>query len=465
MPVHLGSMGDCVTAVMRKHAQMKPGDVFVTNAPYDGGTHLPDITVVAPVFIDDSPRFFVAARGHHADVGGIQPGSMPPFSRTIGEEGVLLDALPIMVGGAFLEAETRAALGAGSWPARSPDRNIADLKAQIAACQAGGAAVASMIERHGAAEVARYMGFVQANAEAAVRRAIGVLKDGSSRVPMDGGGEIVVKVTVDQARGEAVLDFTGSSHQLTSNFNAPASVVDAAALYVFRCLVDDDIPLNAGCLNPLRIIVPEGSMLNPHPPAAVVAGNVETSQHIVDALFMALGVMANAQGTMNNLTFGDADRQYYETICGGAGATANADGADAVHSHMTNSRLTDPEILERRFPVRLETFEVRRGSGGPGLNAGGDGTRRRLRFLAPMEVALLSTRRQHAPQGLAGGGAAEPGRQRLIAATGGVNELEGCFSITVRPGDVLEIETPGGGAFGSSQEAVADRSLPGAQSA
>jgi 5-oxoprolinase (ATP-hydrolysing) len=449
MPVHLGSMGASVRAVRARHPRLAPGEAFALNSPYAGGTHLPDITVVMPVFgAGDAPAFFVAARGHHADVGGVQPGSMPPFSHTIDEEGVLLDALPIMRGGVFLEAETRAALAAGRWPARAPGRNIADLKAQIAACQAGAAAVAALIERHGAAEVARYMDFVQQNAEAAVRRAIGVLKDGEARAPMDGGGEIVVRAQVDAARGEAALDFTGSSAQLDSNFNAPASVVDAAALYVFRCLVDDDIPLNAGCLKPLRIIVPPGSMLNPRPPAAVVAGNVETSQHVVDALFAALGVMANAQGSMNNFTFGDAERQYYETICGGAGATADAAGASAVHTHMTNSRLTDPEILERRIPVRLETFEIRRGSGGAGAHAGGDGVRRRLTFLAPMEAALLSTRRQHSPQGLSGGGAALPGSQRLIEANGAVKELPGCFSITVRPGDAIEIETPGGGGFG-----------------
>ena len=273
---------------------------------------------------------------------------MPPFSHTIDEEGVMLDALPIMRGGQFLEGETRAALASGQWPARAPDRNVADLKAQIAACQAGAAAVAALIGRHGGEEVARYMGFVQANAESAVRRAIGVLTDGQARVPMDGGGEIVVRASVDAARGEAALDFTGSSAQLGSNFNAPASIVDAAALYVFRSLVDDDIPLNAGCLTPLQIIVPAGSMLNPRPPAAVVAGNVETSQHVVDALFAALGVMSNSQGSMNNFTFGDAERQYYETLCGGAGATARAPGASAIHTHMTNSRLTDPEILERR---------------------------------------------------------------------------------------------------------------------
>ena len=457
MPVHLGSMGASVRAVQARRPVLHPGEAFALNSPYAGGTHLPDITVVMPVFSPvgiprDEPAFFVAARGHHADVGGIQPGSMPPFSHTIDEEGVMLDALPIMRGGQFLEAETRAALTAGRWPARAPDRNIADLKAQIAACQAGAAAVAALIERHGADEVARYMGFVQANAEAAVRRAIGVLSDGAARVPMDGGGEIVVRASVDAARGEAVLDFTGSSAQLGSNFNAPASVVDAAALYVFRCLVDDDIPLNAGCLTPLKIVVPEGSMLNPRPPAAVVAGNVETSQHVVDALFAALGVMANSQGSMNNFTFGDDARQYYETICGGAGATHRAAGASAIHTHMTNSRLTDPEILERRFPVRLDAFEVRRGSGGDGAHAGGDGVRRRLTFLAPMEAALLSTRREHAPQGLAGGGAALAGSQRLIEASGAVKELQGCFSITVRPGDAVEIETPGGGGYGRGGE-------------
>jgi 5-oxoprolinase (ATP-hydrolysing) len=464
MPVHLGSMGASVRAVRERHPILQPGQAFAVNSPYAGGTHLPDITVVTPVWGDGpAPAFFVAARGHHADVGGVQPGSMPPFSHTIDEEGVLLDALPIMADGVFLEAATRAALSAGAWPARAPDRNIADLKAQIAACQAGAAAVAALIAQYGANEVARYMGFVQANAEAAVRQAIGVLKDGAARVPMDGGGEIVVRASVDAARGAARLDFTGSSPQLGSNFNAPASVVDAAALYVFRCLVDDDIPLNAGCLAPLEIVVPAGSMLNPRPPAAVVAGNVETSQHVVDALFQALGVMANSQGSMNNFTFGDDARQYYETLCGGAGATSRADGADAVHTHMTNSRLTDPEILERRFPVRLEAFEIRRGSGGDGLHAGGEGARRRLRFLAPMQAALLSTRRRRAPQGLAGGGPGLPGSQRLIEASGAVKELEGCFSIAVRPGDVIEIETPGGGGYG---RAVSDqprrRPVPGA---
>jgi len=452
MPVHLGSMGASVRAVAARHPRLARGEAFALNNPYAGGTHLPDITVVMPVFVGDepSPAFYTAARGHHADVGGIQPGSMPPFSRTIEDEGVLLDALPIMRGGEFLEAVTRAALLAGPWPSRAPDRNIGDLKAQIAACQAGAAAIESMIETWGRELVARYMGHVQRNAAACVRRAIGSLVDGHASIPMDGGGHISVTITVDRAAGEAILDFTGSADQLPSNYNAPSSIVDAAALYVFRTLVDDDIPLNAGCLEPLRILVRDGSMLKPRPPAAVVAGNVETSQHVVDALYAALGVMAGAQGTMNNFTFGDSERQYYETLCGGAGATARADGASAVHTHMTNSRLTDPEILERRFPVRLEVFEVRRGSGGEGRRRGGDGARRRIRFLAPMEAALLSTRREHAPEGLAGGGAALPGAQRLIAASGAVNVLPACFSLEVQAGDAIEIETPGGGGFGAA---------------
>jgi len=496
MPVHLGSMGASVRAVRDRHPDLKPGQAFALNNPYAGGTHLPDITVVMPVFMDRSslegntsgevaakpkegarggshgasglapppalratspvvfatreeqPTFYVAARGHHADVGGIQPGSMPPFSHTIDEEGVMLDALPIMRDGRFLDGETRAALTAGPWPSRAPDRNLADLKAQVASCQAGAAAVAEMIRTYGPEAVARYMTFVQQNAAEAVRRAVGRLSDGEARVPMDGGGEIVVRTTVDAAAREATLDFTASAGQLDSNFNAPSAIVDAAALYVFRTLVDDDIPLNAGCLEPLKILTREGSMLAPRPPAAVVAGNVETSQHVVDALYAALGVMANAQGSMNNFTFGDEHRQYYETICGGAGATADRDGASAVHTHMTNSRLTDPEILERRFPVRVEAFGVRHGSGGEGLRRGGDGAVRRVRFLAPMEAALLSSRREHAPQGLAGGGPGAPGRQRLIAASGAVTELSGCFSVTVELSDAIEIETPGGGGFG-----------------
>ncbi len=455
MPVHLGSMGASVRAVRARHPVLHRGEAFALNNPYAGGTHLPDITVVMPVFADqtEEPAFFVAARGHHADVGGIQPGSMPPFSHTIDEEGVMLDALPLMRDGRFLEAEMRDALGAGRWPARAPDRNLADLKAQLAACQAGAEAVMGMIGAWGAAAVARYMGFVQANAEACVRRAVRSLSDGSAVMPMDGGGEIRVAISVQAGQGAATLDFTGTSAQLASNFNAPSAIVDAAALYVFRSLVDDDIPLNGGCLVPLNVIVPAGSMLNPYPPAAVVAGNVETSQHVVDALYEALGVMANSQGSMNNFTFGDENHQYYETLCGGVGATAQGPGASAVHSHMTNSRLTDPEILERRFPVRVEAFQVREGSGGAGANPGGDGAVRRIRFLAPMEAALLSTRRDTEPKGIAGGRPGLAGIQRLIRADGAVKELPGCFSVTVEPGDIIEIATPGGGGFGAPSPA------------
>ncbi|MGH7010536.1 MAG: hydantoinase B/oxoprolinase family protein, partial [Caulobacteraceae bacterium] len=450
MPVHLGSMGSSVRAVQGRHPKLRRGQAYALNNPYFGGTHLPDITVVMPVFEqnENTPAFFVAARGHHADVGGVQPGSMPPFSRSIEEEGVLLDALPIMKRNRFLEEEVRAALASGPWPARAPERNIGDLKAQLAACRAGAEAILALIAEHGAAEVHRYMGFVQTNAEACVKRAVGRLSDGAAVIRMDGGGEIRLAIGVDAERGEAILDFTASSDQLGSNFNAPSSVVDAASLYVFRTLVDDDIPLNDGCLAPLEVRVRPGSMLSPSPPAAVVAGNVETSQHIVDALYSATAVMAGSQGTMNNFTFGDADRQYYETICGGMGATAEEPGASAVHSHMTNSRLTDPEILERRFPVRVEAFGVRRGSGGEGAMRGGDGAIRRIRFLAPMETALLSTRRKIAPAGLQGGRDGAPGAQRLILADGTVKLLEGCFSLTVEAGQALEIETPGGGGYG-----------------
>ncbi|MEO8812577.1 MAG: hydantoinase B/oxoprolinase family protein, partial [Caulobacteraceae bacterium] len=452
MPVHLGSMGASVRAVQARHPRFAPGDAFALNNPYAGGTHLPDITVVMPVFAPGdagTPAFFVAARGHHADVGGVQPGSMPPFSTTIAEEGVMLDALPIVRGGRFLEGDVLAALRQGPWPARAPERNIGDLKAQIAACHAGALAVLALIKAHGGGTVARYMDLVQKNAEACVRRAVGRLTDGAARVPMDGGGVVALKIAVDRERGEASLDFRESSGVLPGNFNAPSAIVDAAALYVFRTLVEDDIPLNAGCLAPLTVRLAHPSMLSPRSPAAVVAGNVETSQHLVDALYEALGVMANSQGTMNNFTFGDESRQYYETLCGGAGATATRAGASAVHTHMTNSRLTDPEILERRFAVRVERFALRPGSGGVGARPGGDGAVRRIRFLAAMEAALLSTRRAHAPKGVRGGGDGLSGAQRLIRADGALKELPGCFSLHVAPGDVIEIETPGGGAFGA----------------
>lgn len=455
MPVHLGSMGASVRAVRSAQPRLRPNEAYALNNPYAGGTHLPDVTVVTPVFLGDGaePDFYVAARGHHADIGGIQPGSMPPFSRTLAEEGVILDCLQIMGEGRFLEDAVRSALTQGPWPARAPERNLADLKAQLSACQAGAEAVMALITEHGAQTVRRYMGFVQDNAEACVRRTIGQLQNGEASSDLDAGARIHVNVRLGAAGEDAVLDFTGSGDQVQTNFNAPRAIVEAAALYVFRTLVRDDIPLNAGCLKPLGILTRRGSVLDPEPPAAVVAGNVETSQHVVDALYEALGVLANSQGTMNNFTFGDEDNQYYETICGGAGASAWADGADAVQTHMTNSRLTDPEILERRFAVRLERFALRPGSGGAGERRGGDGVVRTIRFLAPMQAALLASRRSNPPRGLKGGRPGAPGRQRLIRADGAVMELPGCFAVTVQPGDMVEIETPGGGGYGPVREA------------
>jgi 5-oxoprolinase (ATP-hydrolysing) len=448
MPVHLGSMGDCVTAVMKKHARMAPGDMFVTNAPYDGGTHLPDITVVAPVFVEGARRFFVASRGHHADIGGITPGSMPPFSKTIAEEGALFDGIAMIQGGRFDDAEMRRVLGAGAFPARNADQNIADLKAQAASCARGAEELKRACASYGADTVTTNMRHVQDNAEESLRRVIGALNDGKFAMPMDGGMEIHVKVAVDRAARSARVDFTGTSAQQKNNFNAPGSVTKAAVLYVFRCLVAGDIPMNAGCLRPIEIVVPEGSLLNPKPPAAVAAGNVETSQAVVDALFGCLGVLAASQGTMNNLTFGNENHQYYETICGGAGAGRDFDGQSAVQTHMTNSRLTDPEVLEDRYPVLLEEFAVRRGSGGKGAHHGGDGTLRRIRFNEDMTVALLSTRRETAPFGLEGGGDGARGTARIIRKNGQNIVLKGCDEIAVKAGDAIEIATPGGGGFG-----------------
>jgi 5-oxoprolinase (ATP-hydrolysing) len=445
-------MGESIRTVMRENAgRMQPGDVYVLNAPYNGGTHLPDITVITPVFDDAGKRilFYVGSRGHHADVGGITPGSMPPDSKVVEEEGVLIDNFLLVEEGRLREKETVALLTSGKYPVRNVEQNMADLRAMIAANEKGVQELRRMVDHFGLDVVHAYMQHVQDNAEEAVRRVIDVLKDGEFAYEMDNGAVIRVKISIDKAGRSATIDFTGTSAQLPSNFNAPSAVCMAAVLYVFRTLVDDDIPLNAGCLKPLNVIIPEGSMLKPRYPAAVVAGNVETSQHVVDALFQALGVLANGQGTMNNFTFGDSERQYYETICGGAGASARAAGASAVHTHMTNSRLTDPEILERRFPVRLETFAIRRGSGGDGARPGGDGAIRRIRFLEPMQAALLSTRRRFAPQGIGGGHAAKPGQERLIRADGAVEELPGCFSIDVGPGDAIEILTPGGGGFGA----------------
>jgi 5-oxoprolinase (ATP-hydrolysing) len=452
MPVHLGSMGDCVTAIITRYGNaMTLGDMFITNAPYDGGTHLPDITVIAPVFVEGVRRFFVASRGHHADIGGISPGSMPPFSSHIDEEGALFDGLRMVRGGTFDESGMRAVLAAGEHPARNPDQNIADLKAQAAACMKGAEELMRAVSFYGADTVTAYMCHVQDNAEEAVRRVIQALKDSEFVMPMDGGGKICVRVTVDTVRRSARIDFTGTSAQQDTNLNAPRSVTKAAVLYVFRCLVTEDIPMNAGCLKPLEIIVPAGSLLNPAYPAAVAGGNVETSQAVVDALFGALGVMAAAQGTMNNLTFGNARHQYYETICGGSGAGADFDGQSAVHTHMTNSRLTDPEVLESRYPVVLEEFSIRHGSGGAGAHKGGDGALRQILFREPMSVAVLSMRRETQPFGLAGGEPAMPGANMIIRAGGETVALKGRDEIVVERGDQILIATPGGGGFGNAE--------------
>ncbi len=451
MPVHLGSMGDCVTAIMRKHSQMREGEMFVTNAPYDGGTHIPDVTVVAPVFVGGERRFFVASRGHHADIGGITPGSMPAFSKDIAEEGVLLDGVPLVHAGRFDEAGIRSQLESGEYPARNPAQNIADLKAQAASCARGIGELQRICALYGADVVTAYMRHVQDNAEESVRKVIGALKDGAFIMPTDGGAEICVKITVDRSSRSACVDFTGTSAQRPNNLNAPRSVTKAAVLYVFRCLVYNEIPMNAGCLKPLEIVVPEGSLLNPRPPAAVAGGNVETSQAVTDALFGALGVMAAAQGTMNNLTFGNERHQYYETICGGAGAGADFDGQSAVHTHMTNSRLTDPEVLEARYPVLLEEFAIREGSGGQGRHNGGDGVVRRIRFREAMIAAILSTRRETAPFGLNGGGNAERGENTVIRSNGAELSLKGRDEVALEPGDQIVIATPGGGGFGASQ--------------
>ncbi len=449
VPVHLGSMGESVRAVIRAHgATLKPGDSFALNGPYNGGTHLPDVTVVTPVFTAGRVMFFVASRGHHADIGGTTPGSMPPDSRHVDEEGVLLDNLLLVDGGRFRETDVAAVLAGGRWPVRNLRQNLADLQAQLAANQKGVDELQRLLDRYGETTVSAYMAHVQANAEECVRREIVKLQDGRFEVEMDDGGVIRLAITVDRRQRSARIDFTGTSERRPGNTNAPLAVGKAAVLYVFRTLVDEPIPLNEGCLKPLELVFPEGSMVNPCYPAAVVAGNVETSQAIVDCLFGALGLMAASQGTMNNLTFGDASRQYYETICGGAGAGADFDGASAVHTHMTNSRLTDPEVLEWRFPVLVDGFAIRRGSGGAGLHRGGDGVIRRLRFRQPMTAAILSNRRRIAPFGLAGGEAALPGRNRVERADGQVEELSATARVEMAEGDTMVIETPGGGGFG-----------------
>lgn len=450
MPVHLGSMGASVRTVIDNN-QMSPGDVYVLNAPYNGGTHLPDVTVVTPVFLEghEQPLFYTASRGHHADIGGITPGSMPPDSKNVEEEGVLIDNFLLVDKGLFREAEMRALLSSGRYPARNPDQNIADLGAQIAANEKGVSELRRMVGQFGLEVVQAYMNHVQDNAEEQVRRVIDVLKDGSFSYELDDGAVVKVKVSIDRPNRSARIDFTGTSQQRLNNFNAPSSVCRAAVLYVFRTLVDDDIPMNAGCMRPLDVVIPEGSMLNPRYPAAVVAGNVETSQAVTDTLYGALGIMAGAQGTMNNFTFGNAVHQYYETICGGAGAGPTFNGTSAVHTHMTNSRLTDPEVLEWRFPVLLESFRVRTGSGGKGRHHGGDGAIRRVRFLEPMTAAILANRRRVPPFGLEGGSTGAPGRNYVERTNGKREEFGATHEVEMAAGDVFVIETPGGGGYGT----------------
>ncbi|MBX7430627.1 hydantoinase B/oxoprolinase family protein [Mycobacterium sp. Y57] len=452
IPVHLGSMGTTVKEVIRRRGDaMRPGDVYAVNDPYHGGTHLPDITVVTPVFDDagENILFFVASRGHHAEIGGIAPGSMPANSRRIDQEGVLFDNWLLTENGRFRETETRRLLTESPFPSRNPDTNLADLRAQIAANQKGVDEVGKMIDHFGLDVVQAYMRHVQDNAEESVRRVIDRLDDGEYRYTMDSGATIAVRIIVDRAGRSATIDFTGTSPQLDTNFNAPSSVVTAAVLYVFRTLVTDEIPLNDGCLRPLHIVIPEGTMLAPTYPVAVVAGNVETSQAITGALFAALRVQAEGAGTMNNVTFGNERHQYYETLGSGSGAGDGFDGASVVQTHMTNSRLTDPEVLEWRFPVLLKEFAIRRGSGGAGRWRGGDGGVRRIQFTEPMIVSTLSGHRRVAPYGLAGGSPGALGRNYVERADGDTVELAGCDSTEVQPGDTLVIETPGGGGYGT----------------
>ena len=453
IPVHLGSMGKSVQTIARsRKGRIKPGDVFMLNSPYNGGTHLPDVTVITPAFDDtDNLLFYVASRGHHAEIGGITPGSMPPGSSHIDEEGVLIDDFLLVEEGRLREAQTKALFLSGRYPSRNFHHNQGDLKAQIAANEKGVRELHKMVSHFGLQVVHAYMQHVQDNAEEMVRRVIDVLKEGQFEYQMDSGAKIKVAIRVDKETRSALIDFTGSSAQQPDNFNAPSAVCIAAVLYVFRTLVDDDIPLNGGCLKPLRVIIPKGSMLDPVYPAAVVAGNVETSQVITDALFGALGIMGASQGTMNNFTFGNENCQYYETICGGAGAGADYDGTSAVHTHMTNTRLTDPEVLECRFPVLLESFQIRRGSGGSGRHHGGDGVIRKLRFRQNMIAAILSNHRKVAPYGLAGGLPGRVGRNYVERRDGTLLELSATAQVEMQPGDRFVIETPGGGGYGKEQ--------------
>ncbi len=461
IPVHIGSMGDSVRAIIRKFPEMISGDAFMLNSPYEGGTHLPDITVVTPVFYEGKIAFFVGSRGHHADIGGITPGSIPPDSKHIDEEGVVTAGQRIVAKGRFLEEDIREWLLFGRYPARNPFQNISDLKAQVAANEKGSRELEKLARHFSIETVHAYMQHVMANAEESVREVIDVLKEGECSLSFDDGTLICVKVSIDKEKRAAKIDFSGSSGQHPGNLNAPVAVCKAAVLYVFRTLVDKDIPLNEGCLRPLNISIPKNSILDPEYPAAVVAGNVETSQYIVDAIFGALGSMAGSQGTMNNFTFGNDELQYYETVCGGTGAGNGFHGADAVHSHMTNSRITDPEILEWRFPVVLEEFSIRRNSGGPGRYNGGCGVVRKLRFLRPMNAAIISSHRKIAPKGLNGGKDGEAGNNYVVREIADLyvkedrsfytEELEGKDLVYMNPGDLFVQETPGGGGYGKKK--------------
>ncbi len=453
VPVHLGAMGESVRTVLRNRGgTLKPGDVVALNNPFNGGTHLPDVTVITPVF-DTAGReilFFLGSRGHHADIGGITPGSTPPLSRTLEEEGVVIDDFLLVDGGSFREPEFRAVLAGARYPARSPDVNVADIKAQVAANEKGVQELQRVVAQFGWATVSAYMRHVMDNAEESVRRVIDRLGSGSFHYTMDNGKSLCVSVSVDRANRSATVDFTGTGPQDAGNFNSPPAVTQAAVLYVFRCLVGDDIPLNDGCLKPLKIIIPPGTFLSPMPGAAVVAGNTEVSQATCNALFGALGSLACSQATMNNFLFGDATRQYYETICGGTGAGPGFDGVSAIQTHMTNTRMTDPEVLELRYPVRLEQFAIRRGSGGAGKWRGGDGSVRRIRFLEPMTAVIVSSRRKVAPFGLQGGSDGAAGLQWVDRADGSREVLTGTDSAELKPNDVFVIETPGGGGYGAA---------------
>ncbi|WP_394782092.1 hydantoinase B/oxoprolinase family protein [Undibacterium sp.] len=452
IPVHLGSMGDSIKTIIRENAgKMQPGDVYMLNDPYNGGTHLPDITVITPAFNAEGTRilFYVGSRGHHADIGGITPGSMPANSTVVEEEGVLINNFQLVRGGVFLEKEAAALLSSGKYPARNIHQNLADFQAQIAANQKGVDELLKMVQHFGLEVVQAYMKHVQDNAEEAVRRVITALKDSSYEYKLDNGAVIKVAIRVNHAQRSAEIDFTGTSPQLNNNFNAPSAICMAAVLYVFRTLIDDEIPLNAGCLKPLNVIIPPGSMLNPHYPAAVVSGNVETSSCITNALYGALGVLASSPGTMNNFTFGNEEHQYYETISGGSGAGEGFDGTDVVQTHMTNSRLTDPEILEWRYPVRLESYEISPGSGGEGKWHGGNGGIRKIRFLENMTASILSNNRIYAPFGMAGGEPGRRGRNSVIRNDGSEEELSFVASTEMQAGEIFVIETPGGGGYGS----------------